>query len=494
MKKTSIYAIGAIIGMGLTLSLQTYAGPSSAQESLPVREIKTFAEVYGQIKANYYENTKDSELMENAMKGMVSGLDPHSEYLNQEDFKGLMEQTTGKFDGLGIEIVKDESFIKIVTPIEDTPAFRAGLKPNDYIIKIDGVSTKGMSTMEASKKMRGKPGSYVTLTITRKDELTPFDVKLKRDTINIKTVKSQLVEPGIGYIRVNSFKEQTLEDFVEHINQLSKANGKPLDGLVFDLRNNGGGLLNSAVGLTAVFVPENSVVVSTKGRDNVRQNILKASKNDYKNPMDGAMFKDPLVNLPAEIKKVPITLLINGGSASASEIVTGALQDYQRAVVVGTQSFGKGSVQTIIPLSNNDGIKLTVALYYTPKDRSIQARGIVPDVIIKTEDDDLFGFREADFNNHLSNPKGEEEVKGSISKPLGSENLDKKAKEEKTQKIREKILKESSYNYMPDPKQDIQLKKAIEITKNNAEWKRSLGKYKANEKKIIQEEKKDKKN
>ncbi|QRN40826.1 MAG: PDZ domain-containing protein [Neisseriaceae bacterium] len=492
MKKTSIYAIGSIIGVGLTLSLQTYATPSSVNDLLPVKEIKTFAEVYGQIKANYYENTEDARLIENAMKGMVSGLDPHSEYLNQEDFNGLMEQTTGKFGGLGIEIVKDESFIKIVTPIEDTPAFRAGLKPNDYIIKIDSVSTKGMSTMEASKKMRGKPGTYVTLTIVRKDELKPFDLKLKRDTINIKTVKSQLVEPGIGYIRVNSFKEQTLEDFVEHINALTRENGKPLDGLVFDLRNNGGGLLNSAVGLTAVFIPENSVVVSTKGRDNIKQTVLRANKNDYRNPMDGSMFKDPLANLPAEIKKLPITLLVNGGSASASEIVTGALQDYQRAVVVGTRSFGKGSVQTIIPLGNNDGIKLTVALYYTPKDRSIQARGIVPDIIVKTEDDDFFGFREVDFNNHLSNPKGEE-VKGSLSKPLENEKLDKKAKEEKTLKIKEKILKESSYNYMPDPKQDIQLKKSIEITKNTAEWKKALGRYKINERKIVQEEKKDKK-
>ncbi|MFH4354062.1 MAG: S41 family peptidase [Neisseriaceae bacterium] len=498
MKKISICVIGVLVGAGLSLSLQAHANPQAVtvKESLPVNEIKSFAEVYGQVKANYFQTTKDSDLIKNAMKGMVSGLDPHSEYLDQEDFKGLMEQTTGKFGGLGLEIVKDESFIKIITPIEDTPAFRAGLRSNDYIVKINGVSTKGMSTLEASKKMRGEPGTEVKLTIARKSQVTPFEVRLKRALINVKSVKSKLMAPGIGYIRVNGFKEQTVEDFVAHIKELYKISPQPLKGLIVDLRNNGGGLLNSAIGMTAVFIPQNEVVVSTKGRNNVTQTILRATKNDYRNVNEGFSSEDPLAGLPPEIKKLPLTLLINSGSASASEIVTGALQDYRRAVVVGTQSFGKGSVQTIIPLSNNNGLKLTVALYYTPKDRSIQARGIVPDVVVHTKDDDLFfDFHEADLDNHLSNPSGEEEVKAEVKTKAGSMKtegvVNRKVQEEKNKHMREKLLKQGSYNYLPDPKEDEQLRKAIELTQNQALWKQSLGQYKVNEKKVIAKEKRE---
>lgn len=488
MRKKFVYGlIGASIGAVFSLGIQTYAGDVQQVKStsIPVKEIKTFAEVYGQIKTNYFEDTKDKDLIENAMKGMVSGLDPHSEYLNQEDLKDFSELATGKFGGLGLEIVKDNDFISIITPIEDTPAFAAGLRPNDHIIQIDGVSTRGMSTIEASKKMRGGAGTSVVLTIARKDVMRPFNVKLQRAIINVKTVKSRYFEPGIGYIRLSGFKEQTLSDFADHIRTLSKEH--PLKGLILDLRNNAGGLLNSAVGVVSAFVPKNAIVVSTKGRRDTQKIILKARKSDYQDPSSVMIQEDPLAQLPEQIKKIPLTILINAGSASASEVVTGALQDYQRALVMGTRSFGKGSVQTVIPLSSDDGIKLTIALYFTPKGRSIQARGIVPDVEVKTKDDDLFDFRETSLSHHLSNPSSSKTEQPMVVHPTKSP---QPINEKENERIKNKLLKEGSYNYIPDPKQDIQLRKAIEFTSHSGLWKKSLGRYIVNEKKIIAEERK----
>jgi len=491
-KKKWMYALSlTVMASGLIAGVQCNA--ATKQDKLPLKEIQTFAEVYGQVKANYYENTEDSKLVENAMKGMVSGLDPHSEYLTKEDFQGLKELTSGKFGGLGMEITKENNAISVISPIEDTPAARAGIKPGDLIIKIDGVSTKDMSTMEASKKMRGKPGTHVVLTVLSKGRLAPVNLDLQRAIIHVRSVKSKLMAPHIGYIRVSTFSEETLADFIKQLQSLIKENhNQPLKGLIFDLRNDGGGLLNAAVGVTGAFIPSGAVVVSTKGRNKIQQTVLKASPEFYRNPGESSSTPDLLQGLPLGIKQVPIVVLINSGTASASEIVTGALQDYRRAVVVGTQSFGKASVQTVIPLQNEAGLKLTVALYYTPKDRSIQARGIVPDIEVKSVEDELFDLHEADFDNHLSAPGAQRaRTIGKENKTISKlESIDPEAYQKKRKELQDKFRKQASFGYIPDPKTDIQLKKALDVVQNHALWQKSLGAYVKNEAKIKKAEKK----
>ena len=349
IKKLSLCILCALAGAMSAISVQSFA--DNQKDALPVQEIRNFVEVYGQIKANYYQDTKDDKLIKEAVKGMVSGLDPHSEYLTAKDYEDLKEHTAGEFGGLGMEIGKRNDSIVIIAPIEDTPAERAGVKSGDYILKINDESTRGMSTSAAVKLMRGKPGTPIDLTLSRKDSSTPIQVHIIRDVIKVKSVRSKLLEDGIGYVKVSNFQERTTEDLVSHINELVKKNKTPLKGLVLDLRDDPGGLLHQAVGVSAVFLPQGKVVVSTKGRDGRNTVSYKAEKKDYM-PGKRLVGKDPLSNLPAHIKDIPVTVLINSGSASASEIVAGALQDHKRAVMVGVQSFGKGSVQTVIPLSN----------------------------------------------------------------------------------------------------------------------------------------------
>ena len=464
-KKAAIYTAGTITGAALAISTQSFA--SSQKDALPVQDIRTFAEVYHQIKANYYKETKDEELIKNALKGMVSGLDPHSEFMDPKDFKDMKESTSGEFGGLGMEIGKKQDSIVVIAPIEDTPAFNAGVKSGDFIVKINDESTRGMTTTEAVKKMRGKPGTEITLTLTRKDRTTPIVVHMKRAMIKVKSVRSKLIEKDYGYIRLMQFQERSTADLVKHIKDLYKQNGAPLKGLVLDLRDNPGGLLTQSVGVSAVFLPANSTVVSTKGRDGRGGTSYKATRNDYQPANKG--IADPLSGLPNNIKDIPITVLINSGSASASEIVTGALQDHKRAVVVGVQSFGKGSVQTVMPLSNSAAVKLTIALYYTPNDRSIQAQGIVPDLEIKNEDD-VFAIREADLGGHLDNPKGGDEVKGKVDEEAAKNKQEKKAKKTDDERFDEMMAKRE-----PNPDKDVQLKTALDLLKNPDEYSKNIG-------------------
>ncbi|KPK08265.1 MAG: peptidase S41, partial [Betaproteobacteria bacterium SG8_39] len=374
----------------------------AARAPLPVEELRAFSEVFGAIKQNYVETVEDKKLITEAINGMLTGLDPHSAYLDAEAFKELQVGTQGQFGGLGIEVGMEDGFVKVVSPIEDTPAFRAGVKPGDLIVKIDETPVKGMTLSDAVKRMRGKPGTQITLTISRRGESQPLLVTLTRAVIRVRSVKSKIIEPGYGWVRVSQFQESTSEYLVRHLAGLYKQG--PLKGLVLDLRNDPGGLLHGAVAISAAFLPADVLVVSTDGRASDSKRKYHASADDY---MRGG-GDDVMKNLPPEIKKVPMVVLVNGGSASASEIVAGALQDHKRATVMGTQTFGKGSVQTIMPLGNNTAIKLTTARYFTPSGRSIQAKGITPDITVQEPGDPGGRIREADLQRHL---ESEEERK-----------------------------------------------------------------------------------
>ena len=364
-------------------------GVSATKAPLPLEELRTFAEVLDRIKAAYVEPVDDKTLLENAIKGMLSNLDPHSAYLEPEAFAELQESTSGEFGGLGIEVGVEDGFIKVVSPIDDTPASKAGIEAGDLIVKIDGKPTKGLSMIEAVGMMRGKPGSDINLSLVREGG-KPFDVKLTRAIIRVTSVKSQLLEPGYGYLRVTQFQVNTGTEVGKALVRLRKENGKKLNGLVLDLRNNPGGVLQAAVEVSDHFLTE-GLIVYTKGR------IANSELRFNADPADAS-------------EGVSLVVLINGGSASASEIVAGALQDQKRAVVMGTDSFGKGSVQTVLPLNNDSALKLTTALYYTPNGRSIQAQGIEPDIEVTraklTREQASESLREADLTGHLGNGNG----------------------------------------------------------------------------------------
>ncbi|MCA1925946.1 MAG: S41 family peptidase [Thiobacillus sp.] len=397
---------GLLAGAALTVNLSAVAD-KDAQTALPVEELRAFTDVFARIKNDYVEPVEDKKLITEAINGMLTGLDPHSAYLDAEGFKDLQVGTQGEFGGLGIEVGMEDGFVKVVSPIEDTPAFKAGVKAGDLIVKLDDTPVKGLTLNDAVKRMRGKPGSTIKLTIVRKGIDKPLVLTLTRAVIKIRSVKSKLLENGYGYVRVTQFQEHTGELLVEALNKLYKDNKAPLKGLILDLRNDPGGLLNGAVAVTAAFVKPDSLVVYTEGRTEDAKMRLTASREHYLRPMQ----IDYLKNLPEGVKQVPMVVLVNSGSASASEIVAGALQDHKRAVIMGTRTFGKGSVQTILPLGNGTAIKLTTARYFTPNGRSIQAKGIEPDIVIEDpampENDDGLGVREADLDKHLSNPAGE---------------------------------------------------------------------------------------
>lgn len=357
---------------------------------LPLEELRTFVEVLDRIKAAYVEPVDDKTLLENAIKGMLSNLDPHSAYLEPEAFADLQESTTGEFGGLGIEVGIEDGFIKVVSPIDDTPASKAGVEAGDLIVKIDGKPTKGLSMVEAVGMMRGKPGTDIRLSLVREGG-KPFDVKLTRAIIKVTSVKSQILEPGYGYLRVTQFQVNTGDEVGKALANLKKSNsGRKLDGLVLDLRNNPGGVLQAAVEVSDHFLTD-GLIVYTQGRIANSELRFSADKADAS-------------------EGVPLVVLINGGSASASEIVAGALQDQKRGVVMGTDSFGKGSVQTVLPLNNDRALKLTTALYYTPNGRSIQAQGIEPDIEVTraklTREQSTESLREADLAGHLGNGNG----------------------------------------------------------------------------------------
>ncbi|OGA01198.1 MAG: peptidase S41 [Betaproteobacteria bacterium RIFCSPLOWO2_02_FULL_64_12] len=410
IKQASLLLVGVLAGILLSLNFSAVAQREVAKFPLPVDELRAFAEVFGAIKNGYVEPVEDKKLITEAINGMLSGLDPHSAYLDQDAFRELQVGTQGEFGGLGIEVGMEDGLVKVVSPIEDSPAFRAGLKPGDLIIKLDDTPVKGMTLNDAVKRMRGKPRTSIRITIVRKGEAKPIEVTLVRDVIRVQSVKSKLIEPGYGWVRVSQFQEHTGENLVKHLNALYKQG--PLKGLILDLRNDPGGLLNGAVGISAAFLASRSLVVSTDGRTEDAKRKFYASPEDY---LRGRK-DDFLKGLPAAVKTVPMVVLVNGGSASASEIVAGALQDHKRATIIGTQTFGKGSVQTILPLGNNTAIKLTTARYYTPSGRSIQAKGIAPDLTVDDPAAPNLKVREADLQRHLENEKGKAKF-GDVAKP-----------------------------------------------------------------------------
>jgi carboxyl-terminal processing protease len=398
LRHLSLVAFGVIAGVLLALNLPAIA-QREAKAPLPVEELRQFSEVFSAIKSAYVEPVEDKKLITEAINGMLAGLDPHSSYLDVDGFKELAIGTQGEFGGLGIEVGVEDGFVKVISPIDDSPAARAGIKAGDLIVKIDGTPARGMSLTDAVKRMRGKPHTSIVLELARKGDAKPFVVTLVRETIKVQSVRAKMIEPGYGYVRVSQFQEHTGELLAKQLEGLYK-NGQ-LKGLVLDLRNDPGGLLNSAVGVSAAFLPANSLVVSTDGRTEDSKHKFYANAEDY---LRGTR-EDYLHNLPAGVKTVPMTVLVNDATASASEIVAGALQDYKRAIVMGSQSFGKGSVQTIIPLGNGTGIKLTTARYYTPNGRSIQVKGITPDIEVDDPDapPPAIRIREADLEKHLIN-------------------------------------------------------------------------------------------
>lgn len=390
---------GILAGSLATVSLQTLA--RNGLSPLPLEEIQQMSAVFGIIKSDYVEPVDDKKLITDAISGMVSSLDPHSQYFDKKSFKEFQEGTTGRFVGVGIEITQEDGVIKIVSPIEGSPADKAGLRTNDLITKIDDTAVRGLSLNQAVKRMRGEPNTKVVLTIFRRDENRSFPVTIVRKEIKVQSVKGKMVEPGYAWVRLSQFQERTVEDFVTKVESLYREDPK-LKGIVLDLRNDPGGLLDAAVAISAAFLPRDVVVVSTDGQLAESKAIYKASPQHYSWPGQG----DPLKRLPAALKKVPLVVLVNEGSASASEIVAGALQDHQRATIMGSQTFGKGSVQTVRQLGPDTALKLTTALYYTPNGRSIQAKGIVPDVMVdETAEGDPFAVlrtREADLEKHLN--------------------------------------------------------------------------------------------
>jgi carboxyl-terminal processing protease len=397
-QQVGLVAFGAALGIAASLHFSAVADRNITSLQLPVDDLRLFSEVFGRIKSDYVEPVEDRKLLKEAINGMLTGLDPHSAFLDQEAYRDLQVGTQGEFGGLGIEVGTEDGFIKVVAPIEDTPAFRAGVLAGDLIIKLDEVSVKGISLSDAVKRMRGKPNTAVKLTVVRKGETKPLEFIVKRDVIRVKSVKARMLEPGYGLVRITQFQEHTGENLVTALNDLYKQAGGDMKGLVLDLRGNPGGLLNSAVAVSAAFLPKNALVVYTDGRTEDAKMRLTATKENY---VRGAFRDDYLSKVPAAAKSVPMVVLVNGASASASEIVAGALQDHQRATIIGTQTFGKGSVQTILPLPNNQAVKLTTARYYTPGGRSIQAKGIAADIVVEDEATRVL-LREADLQHHLS--------------------------------------------------------------------------------------------
>ncbi|PCM44718.1 S41 family peptidase [Marinobacter sp. ANT_B65] len=355
------------------------------EKQLPLDDLRKFTEVFARIKAAYVEDVDDRQLLESAIKGMLSDLDPHSTYLAPKDYEKLEESTSGEFGGLGIEVGMENGFVKVIAPIDDTPAQQAGVRAGDLIIKLDEKPVKGMSLDEAVQLMRGKPGTILTLTVMREGDNAPVEIDVERDVIKVTSVKSRMIENGYGYVRLTQFQAETGEQFTKALKKLKEDNGGDLDGLVLDLRNNPGGVLQAAVA-TADALLDEGLIVYTEGR--IQSSRLRFSAQDG-DVMAGT----------------PIVVLINGGSASASEILAGALQDHKRAVIMGTQSFGKGSVQTVIPLDETHAIKMTTARYYTPDGRSIQATGIEPDIEVRPAElkelDSRPFFTEADLSGHL---------------------------------------------------------------------------------------------
>ncbi|MDH3763900.1 MAG: S41 family peptidase [Gammaproteobacteria bacterium] len=390
LRTSTWFLSGILLGLSLAVGHSVYALKDDDKQ-IPFEDLQAFTEVFSKVRSDYVESVDEKKLIEDAIRGMLNGLDPHSAFLNTSEFSDLKIGTTGQFGGLGIEVGMENGFVKVISPIDDTPASRAGIQASDLIIKLDEKSVKGMTLNEAVKIMRGKPNTDIDLTIVREGESKPLVIKITREIIRVKSVKNRMLEPGYGYIRITNFQSRTTTDLLKAISDLQKE--ERLKGMVLDLRNNPGGVLNGAVGVSDAFI-DDGLIVYTEGRLDDSSHRYLATPGDS---LNGA----------------PLVVLINGGSASASEIVAGAVQDHKRGIIMGTKSFGKGSVQTIQELRNGSAVKLTTARYFTPNGRSIQAKGIEPDIKLSTlrlsENDEKARetYSESDLEGRLSNPNGD---------------------------------------------------------------------------------------
>lgn len=395
LRTSTFFVAGLILGLSLAIGHSVFA-VKETRKAIPFDELQAFTDVFSRIKSDYVENVEDKKLLEDAIRGMLSGLDPHSSYLNTEEFGELKIGTTGQFGGLGIEVGMENGFVKVISPIDDTPASRAGMQAGDLIVRLDDTPVKGMTLNEAVKIMRGKPDTEILLTVVREGEPKPLKVTIVREIIRVKSVKKRMLEPGYGYIRITNFQSRTTTDLLKSVTELQK--DEKLKGLVLDLRNNPGGVLNGAVGVSDAFL-DDGLIVYTEGRINDSSMKYTATPGDI---LNGA----------------PLVVLVNSGSASASEIVAGAMQDHNRAIIMGFKTFGKGSVQTIQELRNGTAVKLTTARYFTPSGRSIQAEGIEPDIQLRDIEVKSKTARkrvsEKDLSGHLSNP--EEDSASNIDK------------------------------------------------------------------------------
>ena len=416
-KTILVLVFGIFVGVSVSITSSVLA-EKNAEETvgLPLNELRNFSDIFARVKSDYVEEVDDKTLLENAIRGMLTGLDPHSTYLNNEEYKELKIGTTGKFGGLGIQVGMEDGFVKVISPIDDTPAYRAGLEAGDLIIRLNEKSVKGMTLNDAVKIMRGEPGTDIKLTVIREGADKPLAFTVTRDIISVKSVKSRILEPDYGYIRISNFQSKTARDLVNELSNLKKENKNELKGLVLDLRNNPGGVLSAAADVSDAFIDEGKLVY-TQGRIANSDFEFNAKPGDI---MNGS----------------PVVVLINGGSASASEIVAGALQDHKRAVVMGSKSFGKGSVQTIQELRSGGAVKITTARYFTPSGRSIQGEGITPDIILDSyeiedskEDGSSLRIKESDLSGSISNPtKSQEAIKKAVEEGKKDEDKDEKIK------------------------------------------------------------------
>ncbi|MDH5614241.1 MAG: S41 family peptidase [Gammaproteobacteria bacterium] len=402
-RSLTVLITGMVLGLVLALGQGVWAERETLNGlPLPLDELKAFTQVFSKIKSDYVEPVDDRQMLKDAIRGMLNGLDPHSTYLDETAYKDLRIGTTGEFGGLGIEVGMEDSFVKVIAPIDDTPAQRAGVKSGDLIIRLDETPVKGLSLTDAVKLMRGKPGTDILLTIVREGEEKPLKITITRAVIKVKSVKQKTLEKGYGYLRITQFQARTGENLLDAISELKKANNNDLKGVILDLRNNPGGVLSAAVAVSDAFLTE-GLIVYTKGRQEDSQLKFNATPSDM-------------------LKGKPVIVLVNGGSASASEIVAGALQDHKRAIIMGKRTFGKGSVQTIMPMSTETALKLTTARYYTPSGRSIQAEGIEPDItledvrVAKVDTSDFSMIKEADLSGHLDNGNSKKQKSDSKDK------------------------------------------------------------------------------
>jgi carboxyl-terminal processing protease len=447
VKSIGLIGLGMLAGIGASMQFSAVAQKSTGAP-LPLEELRQLSDVFGLIQSDYVEAVEGKKLLTEAISGMVASLDPHSIYLDKKAFKEMRDSMQGKFVGLGIEVSMEDGYVKVVSPIEDSPAAKAGVLAGDLITRIDNAPMKGLSLDEAIKKMRGEPHTKIALTVSRKGELKPLVFHIVREEIRVQSVKAKMVEPGYAWLRIAQFQEPTVDDMVKKINLLY-AQDPHIKGLVLDLRNDPGGVVPGAVGVSAAFLPKDSVIVSTNGQLADSKQTFYGRREFYAGRSGG----DPLAKLPEALKSVPMVVLVNTGSASASEIVAGALQDYKRATILGTQTFGKGSVQTLRQLTPDTAVKLTTARYYTPHGRSIQARGIVPDLMVdETADGDGWNslrVREADLQKHLGN-----DADKGVAVPAA-----KRDEQEEEQRLLELAKKRKPLEY--GGKDDFQLAQAL---------------------------------